>query len=250
MGIFSHHTSCPNCGSRDNRAVYKDGGSWCFGCGKSSASSVSGFVTKEYQEEKSWSLPTDLTQDFPKEVVNYALTYSIKVPTLISCNYYWGAHSGRLWRLFQSEHDKQSHSRVWENPSSAEARICSIQLPRARTSPKVLFYGNKEDTYAIYSTEATKGTKHLVLTEDSFSSIVVGSVCPAMPLFGTTIPTGKVAKLSQDYQRITVWLDHDKFKEAWEIAMKFKWLGCRTNVVLTKLDPKFYSELAIKEYLV
>lgn len=32
MAEFSHHAECPECGSADNRAVYDDGSSWCFGC--------------------------------------------------------------------------------------------------------------------------------------------------------------------------------------------------------------------------
>ena len=30
MGKFLKHTSCPKCGSKDNLAIYADGGSFCF----------------------------------------------------------------------------------------------------------------------------------------------------------------------------------------------------------------------------
>ena len=30
---FLHHAPCPECGSKDNAAVYSDGHSYCFGCG-------------------------------------------------------------------------------------------------------------------------------------------------------------------------------------------------------------------------
>lgn len=30
---FTHHESCPSCGSRDNLSRYTDGHGWCFGCG-------------------------------------------------------------------------------------------------------------------------------------------------------------------------------------------------------------------------
>ena len=33
MSSFSHHEPCPKCGSKDNVAVYTDGGKHCFGCG-------------------------------------------------------------------------------------------------------------------------------------------------------------------------------------------------------------------------
>ncbi|TFH39899.1 MAG: toprim domain-containing protein [Lysobacterales bacterium] len=34
QGTFLYHTSCPACGSKDNRAVYSSGTSYCFGCTK------------------------------------------------------------------------------------------------------------------------------------------------------------------------------------------------------------------------
>lgn len=72
-----------------------------------------------------------------------------------------------------------------------------------------------------------------------------------MPLFGTVIQKEKMTRLIQEfgYQHVVVWLDHDKFKEGWEIAEKFKWLGVGAKVVLTKMDPKLYSEEEIMEYL-
>jgi twinkle protein len=33
MGNFIRHIACSNCGSSDNRALYDDGTSWCYGCG-------------------------------------------------------------------------------------------------------------------------------------------------------------------------------------------------------------------------
>ena len=34
QGTYLYHTSCPECGSKDNRAVYSTGTSYCFGCAK------------------------------------------------------------------------------------------------------------------------------------------------------------------------------------------------------------------------
>ena len=113
--------------------------------------------------------------------------------------------------------------------------------------PKALFYGSKEEVFAKTGTE--RPSKHLCLTEDSFSSIRVGEVVHAMPLFGTSISQSKLVGAIQGYSRLSVWLDHDKFKEGWEIALKAKWLGLSTNVILTQLDPKCYSKQEIMEYL-
>ena len=39
MGKFLHHTTCPSCGSSDGNAVYEDGGTYCWVCGKASKGS-------------------------------------------------------------------------------------------------------------------------------------------------------------------------------------------------------------------
>lgn len=244
MAIFVKHIACPSCGSRDNRAVYSDGGEWCFGCGTSTPSQISGFVKElEDDETPTWSLPDDLSTNFPKEVINYGANYSIRLEQLLTGNYFWAASNQTLYRLFDTRaanYDVLS-GRV-KNFSAAEGRSFSR---RNRRSPKYRFYGSKE-IYPIAGAEPTTG---LVLTEDSFSSIRVGEVCNAMPLFGTSISPTKLTHVAKDYQHIVVWLDHDKFKEGWDIAERFKWLGKTTQVILTSKDPKCYTETEIKEFL-
>jgi len=246
VAIFLYHEACPKCNSRDNLAVYSDGGKWCFGCGYSVSSSISGFVKQAQEvEEKEWHLPKDLTQDFPPVVLQYITKFNLTIEELIKYDYYYSGWTGRLWRVFHSGRSGQLCSALRGGPGAAEARQLYVNMATS-TGPKSRFFGSKEDVFAIAGTE-NSGTKRLVLTEDSFSSIKVGGVYQAMPLFGTSISMSKVGRLAQQFESVVVWLDHDKFKEAWEIALKFKWLGVHTDVVLTKLDPKYHSEQEIME---
>lgn len=253
MANFVRHLPCPKCKSRDNLALYSDQSCFCFGCGFSTPSSVSGFVKearKDYQqeEEKTWSLPDDLSQDFPEEVVQLIQKYSLTIEELIKYDYYFSKRSGGLWRILDSGDTGRLRGSVRSSCSAAEARPCRsrVQGDRSRSFPKSRFYGSKETVFALSGTEHQ--SSHLVVVEDGFSSIKVGRVCHALPLFGTHISMSKITAL-KGYKQVTVWLDHDKFKEAWAIALKFKWLGIKTNVVLTPLDPKMYAEQEILYYL-
>lgn len=255
MATFVKHTSCPKCHSRDNLGVYSDGGCFCFGCGYTVSAKISNWVyqqqTQDEQEEKTWHLPDDLSQDFPEEVVKLIQKYSLTIEELIKYGYYFSKRTRRLWRILDSGTDRQLRSFMGRSYDSAEAYSCvqSTQvLARSnfRASPKSIFYGSKEGTSALAGTEHQ--SEHLVVVEDGFSSLKIGRVTHSLPLFGTSISTNKITAL-KGYKQVTVWLDHDKFKEAWTIANKFKWLGCEVDVVLTELDPKYYSETEIKEYL-
>jgi len=245
VGIFTHHEPCPKCGSRDNLAVYSDGGAYCFGCHHTISAKVSGFVKQREEacEEVKWSLPDDLTQDYPQEVLDWIKKYDITVEELIKYHGYFSKRTGRLWSLLGSVSTGQFCSSMGRKCSAAEARQCNGSI----RGPKALFYGSKEETFAYTGTQLQTG--HLVLCEDRLSSIKIGRITHAMALFGTSISMSKTARVAQTYKKVTVWLDHDKFQEAWEIALKFKWLGVNTKVLLTPLDPKCYSNEEIKEYL-
>ncbi len=247
MAIFVKHVACPKCNSRNNLAMYDDGSGWCFGCHYVIPSQLSGFVRqqqKEQDEEPTWSLPDDLTQDFPEEVLTYIQQYDITIEELIKYGYYFSKRTGRLWTILGTATARPVCGGLRSGECSAEARSCNGSPSRA---PKALFFGSKEDTFAFTGTEHP--SRHLVLCEDRLSSIKIGRVTHAMALFGTSISMPKTTKLAQSYKKVTIWLDRDKFKEAWEIALKFKWLGVHTNVVLTALDPKAYSAEEITEYL-
>lgn len=243
MAVFVRHEACPSCGSRDNLAVYDDGGGWCFGCGHIVRSSISGFVKETMLvEEQTWSLPDDLTQDFPQEVLSFIKPFELTIEELIKYEYYFSRRAGRLWRLFNTESNQRLCRPARGSCCSAEYR----QIHSSTRGPKSRFFGSKEEAFAVAGTE--HGNHKLVLVEDSMSSLKVGRVVSSAPLFGTSLTMNKLTGYAKDYQQVVVWLDRDKFQEAWEIALKFKWLGVATKVVLTQHDPKYYSEKDINEF--
>ena len=80
---FLYHTSCSNCGSRDNVAVYDDGHSYCFGC-------------QETTKENSLNTPQKtISKDFINGEVKELKQRNIDFTTAQKFNYCTGAYFGR-----------------------------------------------------------------------------------------------------------------------------------------------------------
>jgi len=104
---------------------------------------------------------------------------------------------------------------------------------------KYIIDGNKNEFSTIYGTGKT-----LVFTEDLLSSVKVGRVTAALPLFGThlrEIPSG--------FSKYKLWLDKDKQVSSVKQVRNWRQYGFDIDVIITDLDPKEYSEKEIQEFL-
>ena len=89
-----------------------------------------------------------------------------------------------------------------------------------------------------------------MVVEDAVSAARIARQSDAMPCLGSYLPPNKMRALRLlGYDNLTMWLDEDKLKESRSIADKAKWLGFKTRVVYTPLDPKEYTDEQIKEIL-
>ena len=89
-----------------------------------------------------------------------------------------------------------------------------------------------------------------MINEDAISAIKVSHFYDSMPLLGSYLPLTKVAAIKElMYDKVVLWLDHDKYTNAMTIAQQFGWIGFNTKVVCTPLDPKEYTIPFIKEKL-
>lgn len=214
---FLYHTPCPKCNSRDNRAVYADGSSWCFGCGKWTPPTHK----PQEQEEEHLPPPKDLTYNLPPAYNTWLKQYNL---------------SGWQRQLFQ-----------W---SPSRQRLISIitdkfwQERSLYKTPKILTHGNKP--YHIFNAYPKQNT--CVLVEDYISALKVAEVSDSFCLFGTTLNKEHELKLAKEYSNIIVWLDYDKYKEAIKIQNLIKPL---TNcwVCCTPKDPKYYNHKEIQTYI-
>lgn len=252
---FVKHESCPQCGSRDNLARYKDGGAWCFGCSYHERGSLSPYITKERYE-----------QDQGCDTLGGALTLPADAHKL-------GTESGPASRWLGSYSitpGEASRAGWLYSPSyeqllfpfyNGDGGLCCIQArnfnPQRASRAKYYNKGEKSKSCTIYGqfTETTgdtgpeHNTRQLVLCEDAVSSLKVARCCPSMPLLGTHIAKDKLKALRASYDSLIVWLDSDKFKEAVYIADTAKWLGFKARAVFTELDPKELSDETIRNVL-
>ena len=257
MAKFLYNGPCPFCGSKDNRGHYDDGSEWCWGCNKYTPPSIASWVKAEEVEEKTFTLPDDLSTNFPEQIIKYIQKYDIQTEEILREGYKWSEKYQSLYALYYSDSSSGRHilaaniRRMGQDVSSQNYG----KFGKNKKNPKYVFVGRKSDVFPIFrgsseQREASNRNKQtLVLTEDALSSLKIGRQSDAMPLFGTSLSMDKTNRIAGLYSRCVVWLDGDKFREAWEIATKLKWLGVSTKVVLTKCDPKEYTDDEITGYL-
>lgn len=237
---FLHHEACGECGSSDAKAVYSDGGTHCFSCGYTVRSKVSGYVRQnEKKDDFIISLPDDLGFEFDEECVKWLEDYQLTPADMVKHNVRWSKRHRQL--VFMYKH--------MEKPTIGCIQARNFTVGRTK-------YHNQGDVSVVLpifkerETPRSKGDRVLILVEDAISAIKIVKTVKydAMPLLGSYLSLNKIARLtrvSDKYDKIIVWLDHDKYKEALSIAEKFRYCGAKTYVVTSDLDPKCYAHDAI-----
>jgi hypothetical protein len=253
VATFVRHEPCPRCGSRDNLGKWSDGSGWCFGCHHRIAPNGSNFrptllSLDDVKENKSVIPPDDLCNDFPRHVVEWLARYDISIPEALKHGWKYSPKYNQLVFLF----------------TDSDGEIACIQARNFGQGARTKYYnqGNPSEVLPIFHAMGTGHTKQrtLVVVEDVVSAARVARASAtaseglyarqsdAMPCLGSHLPVKKINALRPLYSRLLVWLDHDKWREAVEIADKAKWLGMSAKALYTEKDPKEYSDDEIKTY--
>lgn len=221
MAKFIQHTSCPKCGSKDNRALYSDGSSWCFGC-------------HDYGPPKHREFPSETpTRDPPKDLMKTLpflydqwLTKYNLTPKERSF-FQWSPSLKRLVTTLLLK----NNGVFWEGRSLTQTPK-SLQF--GKKPYLVLYHGKLQEEFSGQT---------IVLTEDFISALKVSRYLPAMPLFGNSLSNDKSYKLSRAFQNIHIWLDADKYKESLSLARELSSFGNLVTSIYTQKDPKDYDNL-------
>ena len=239
MARFVRHTSCHECGSKDNRAVYDDGSEWCFGCHSFSSPKISPLVNISFPDKPHHPLPDDVSTHIGQAGVEWLTKYEVPIETLIARGVRWSNSRQQLFFTFPG-------TLFWQARNFVKGK------------PKYFTNGSHEDFLPVYYYQSSPydSSSTVVLTEDCLSAIKIASLSPiegfgwdAMPLLGTNLPSSKLLALKRHYSKIIVWLDHDKGKEAMAIATRSTFVGVNSRVVVTELDPKELDEKTIYDLL-
>jgi hypothetical protein len=88
-----------------------------------------------------------------------------------------------------------------------------------------------------------------VIVEDPISALKVSRHCPTVPLFGAHLPEDWMRSMTRfPFANLIFWLDEDKAKQALTYALMLKNLF-HTNIIVSKKDPKDYTDVAIREFI-
>lgn len=260
MGRFLRHGPCSFCNSRDNRAHYNDGSSFCFGCGKTEGSRYApGTVAETPLPE--FRLPTDLTTEYPLKVLEWTLKYQVFPEDLLKHNVFWSPSHQLLLFLINS-HDQTTilsspyigYSARTFSYSNKQTRYISrfrkgIESLCLYKKTSVSTDQSTDHTGAPAHTDATTSLRNIVLVEDCLSAIKIARQSDSMALLTSTLAMSKINRLAGLYDTFLVWLDSDMYHNAQKIARRFKLLGKEAHAIYTEKDPKCYSDKEISDFL-
>jgi twinkle protein len=71
---FLYHAPCPDCGSKDNLAVYTDNHTYCFGCKATKYSNTQEQIQQEAIQEKATDMIDGTIQALPKRKINQEMS--------------------------------------------------------------------------------------------------------------------------------------------------------------------------------
>lgn len=238
MARYVKSGPCLNCGSSDAKALYDDGGSFCFSCRKPGGATITPYALAREETDDTIKLPFDFCQEFHKDAVDWVGKYGLTVADLLNSNNRCGYSAERHQLIYYWEDDKH-------NILAYQAR----NLGNVDKKKRYFTKGDIESLLPIYSYYPRCNS--LVLVEDCLSAIkcmspLTGLQRDAMPLLGSGISLRKLARLRPFYDVLYVFLDPNMFKNSVSIANQAQMLGFKTHVVHTDKDPKEcqYLELA------
>lgn len=236
MSNFLRHEACEVCGSSDAKAIYDDGGTYCFSCKSHKSAQISGYVREsQVTNPNIIQLPYDLSNEYSPEAIAWVTSYGLRVDELIHHGVKFSKHLNQLLYIF---------------PTIDQTGVGIVQAKNFNPGARKYFnQGEIRNVLPVFD-YSTKDKEALVIVEDCISAMKIARVFHAMPLLGSSLMLSKVPQIKRaGYRRVVVWLDHDKYKESVGIATKFQMLGINTHCICTDMDPKCYSMDQIKDKL-
>lgn len=233
---------CPNCAnvgndiSADNLAIYSDGHCFCFSClyykPGDKLSSFRNKATLIKDDHSTIYLPEDCDVNYPSRALEWISQYELNVNDLLNNHVLWSEYKQRLiFPIYDNTGLLAYQGRYFGN----------------ETKPKWDTRGDLKNIFHILG----KGNS-LVLTEDIVSAIKVSKITRAMPLFGCSVGTTRFKRIKTmlgAHEKVFVWLDPDKRKEAVLEARRGILCGINVSPIFSDKDPKEMKYEQIKQIL-
>jgi len=247
-------TRCPKCASdgrdnhRDNLAVYPDGHVYCFACkyyrsgpkeplqvmAQRVLDSNEATVVRE-GENKKVILPEDCTHTLPSEAAEWLVDCGLTPEQIIAHEIQWSQHWYRI--IFPIRINGELVAWIGR-------AVHGNHLPKWFKSG--LFKGV---LYRLGDGNPNADSNVLVIVEDIVSAIRVSKYYHTTPLFGVTLTPGLPRAIAYQYDAVVFWLDDGATRAALDGCSEMIGHGVQAFCVWTPIDPKDYSDEAIKNKL-
>lgn len=230
---FSHHEPCPNCGSRDNVGRYSDGHGFCFGCGYTEPAVsrvIPQIVADVTRKNKVKPLPQDTQNKLNVKAWQWLRKYDIINSE--TANYRWSDLEEQL--IYCVFGESQYDLLFWQARNF---------MPKRR---KYFSSGPAKEILHIIG-ESKNST--IILCEDVVSAIKIGRQQAAMPLWGSNIPLETLRRLSDQFNRVGIWLDMNKAFESLKSSCRGSQLNLEMFSIVTPKDPKEYTDEEISKII-
>lgn len=234
---FTRHEPCPKCHSRDNLARYKSGSAWCFGCGYFERGGIVHASTQQAVEPvRDKSIPDDCDNFYGVKVLRWIGQYGLTPIDLIKHNVLWSPSREQLIYPFYGA-------------SKDELVFWQARNFRDGTTHKRRFFTGGLSNEVVARYEASDGSRTAIVVEDCISALKMTLAgYDGVPCFSSNMPKEKLQRVCCMYDKVIIWLDDDKFREATNMSNQCKLMGTVSRVVHTPKDPKFYSLEDIEVY--
>jgi DNA primase len=236
-------TRCPKCAknnqdsSGDNLQLYNDGHAHCYACGYhvySAGIQLLKHTLIEPTEPKTVRLPKDAHEEINWEALQWLSKYEITREEVIQYGLKWSDnHKLLIYPIYssgpspdllawQGRSFSNQGAKNWTEGPIHEI-IVPLNLASKATAPKI------------------------VLVEDYISAIKVARTYTAICLFGSAAPTSWLKRLHILTDTLYFWMDNDKAIDSMALAKRAASINFTVKVIVTKYDPKAYTDDEIKE---
>ena len=131
----------------------------------------------------------------------------------------------------------------WFDKDGKLLRYQGRALMPTKCNPKYISVGNT----GFAELTNKECPRKVTVVEDLLSAIKVSRFTSTICLFGSHIPMDVYRHLGENYDKVSIWLDHDKMVEAFKYAKRLRdTQSVETKVIVTKLDPKECEDRVIK----
>lgn len=195
-------------------------------------------------------LPSDFDTKIPTPGLGWLYKYQISDEEIKTYNF---GYSKSLNRLVLPVYNQEGDLVFYQGRNLGKVTKQNPKYINMRGSRDDIFFrrlcGSVDGDDCGISSGSERPTDCLCIVEDILSAIRVGRQLPTLAILGSYLSTSLLQSF-KDYGKIIIWLDFDKASTTLKELRRTAILtGKKIVPLITKLDPKEYNDLKIKEMI-